>query len=248
MKTENITLQADGFKLAASVDFPDEKERFKFIVGCHGLFSTKDSEKWLALGQKFAGAGYGLLRLDFRGCGESEGLIEDCTLSGRLNDLEAALTYIKEHPAFTPPMGLVGSSLGGILAAIKAAGNREVGALAVMATPVRVEASPEVQSSLREKGYYQYDPEFRLKKDFWEHAEQYHLSNWAVNIACPTLIIHGDEDEQVPLENARILFESLISEKQLEIIAGGDHRFSDPVHRERVIDLIVNWVMGKMAP
>ncbi len=247
MKTENITLFSDGLKLAAALDLPERNGKLKFIVACHGLFSTKDSDKWRSLGHRLTGAGYGLLRLDFRGCGESEGSIEETTVSGRLEDLSSALDYVNNHPAFSPPIGLVGSSLGGLLVMAEASANNGIGALAAMATPALITASPEIASSLKEIGYYQY-PEFRMGKGFWEDGGKYSLATMASSISCPTLLIHGEKDEQVPLVSAPTLFDCLKGDKKLEVIAGGDHRFSDPAHREKVIDLIVGWFTQYLAP
>lgn len=247
MNTDEITFYCDGMKLSAAVDFPEGKGRLKFIVACHGLFSTKDSDKWRGLGERLTGAGYGVLRLDFRGCGASEGLIEESTVSGRLRDLAEAITCIKRLPSFTPPMGLVGSSLGGFLAMVEASANPEIGAVAAMATPAAIEASQEVEVSLRDKGYYQY-PEFRLNKGFWENGGRYPLTSIASKISCPTLLIHGDKDEQVPPESALKLYASLGCEKRLEMIDGGDHIFSEPADRGKVVCLVVNWFLRYMAP
>jgi pimeloyl-ACP methyl ester carboxylesterase len=247
MKTENIGLVSQGNRLTASLDLPEGADKIKFVVACHGLFSTKDSEKWTAVGERLTRIGYGLLRLDFGGCGESEGSIEESTVSGRLEDLETALYYVKEHPAFTPPIGLVGSSLGGFLALAKASAGDEIGALVAMATPAAISPSPEVASSLKEKGYYQY-PDFRLKKAFWEDGARYDLTGMSSKISCPSLLIHGDRDEQVPVDNSRILFENLKCEKRLEILRGGDHRLSEPSHREHAIRLTAHWLFEHMPP
>ena len=37
------------------------------------------------------------------------------------------------------------------------------------------------------------------------------------------------------------IYEHLQQPKRLEIIEGGDHVFSDPSHRERVINLALDW-------
>jgi dipeptidyl aminopeptidase/acylaminoacyl peptidase len=55
------------------------------------------------------------------------------------------------------------------------------------------------------------------------------------------LVIHGEMDETVPCIEGKKIFESLQQPKQLEIVEGGDHVFSDPFHRERVIQLALNW-------
>jgi dipeptidyl aminopeptidase/acylaminoacyl peptidase len=247
MKTERIALYSDGIKLAAALDYPEDREKFKFIVGCHGLFSTKESDKWRMLGKNLTAAGYGFLRIDFRGCGESEGDLQETTISGRMRDLAAAIEYVKNHPCYNPPIGLVGSSLGGMMVLVEASNNSEIGALAAMAAPASISPTPEIEASLREKGYFQY-PEARLNKDFWEDGGGYRLTEMVPLISCPALLIHGDKDEQVPLKNASTLYNSLQGIKKLKVLAGGDHRFSDLSDREKVIKLVVDWFLKYLTP
>jgi hypothetical protein len=74
---------------------------------------------------------------DHRGCGDSQGDFEkDTTLSGRIRDLTAALTYLRGMDLFGPGLGLFGSSLGGAIALLHALEN-PVDALAVYAAPIR---------------------------------------------------------------------------------------------------------------
>jgi pimeloyl-ACP methyl ester carboxylesterase len=44
------------------------------------------------------------------------------------------------------------------------------------------------------------------------------------SLALPTLVIHGDEDQMLPVENGRLIA-SLISDSRLEIFAGVGHMF-----------------------
>jgi hypothetical protein len=60
------------------------------------------------------------------------------------------------------------------------------------------------------------------------------------NISC-ALVIHGEIDETVPCIEGKKIYENLVQPKRLEIIKGGDHVFSDPSHRERVINLALDW-------
>ena len=57
------------------------------MIASHGLLSSKDSEKYIALGERLSKEGIAMLRFDFRGIGESEGRLEDDTISRRITDL-----------------------------------------------------------------------------------------------------------------------------------------------------------------
>ncbi|MGB9630162.1 MAG: prolyl oligopeptidase family serine peptidase, partial [Thermodesulfobacteriota bacterium] len=55
------------------------------------------------------------------------------------------------------------------------------------------------------------------------------------------LVIHGEKDELVPLEQALKIFCHLREPKEIHIIGGADHRLLNPEHRQRAIDLTVEW-------
>ncbi len=87
------------------------------------------------MGQLFSDSGIALLRFDFSGCGQSDGRIEESTLSGRVADLEAVLDFMEDR-GWHHPFGLMGSSFGGYAAILAAAQDKRVGALATLATPL----------------------------------------------------------------------------------------------------------------
>jgi dipeptidyl aminopeptidase/acylaminoacyl peptidase len=55
------------------------------------------------------------------------------------------------------------------------------------------------------------------------------------------LAIHGEEDELVPLDQALGIFYNLGVPKELHVIGGADHRLTDPAHRQRAIELSLDW-------
>ncbi len=58
----------------------------------------------------------------------------------------------------------------------------------------------------------------------------------------PLLIIHGDKDETVPIEEGMKIFELARPPKEFFKIPGGDHRFSNPDHLAQVIEKSVNFI------
>jgi fermentation-respiration switch protein FrsA (DUF1100 family) len=56
------------------------------------------------------------------------------------------------------------------------------------------------------------------------------------------LVIHGDQDELVPPEHARQIYEASLNPRQLEIIRGGDHRLTDAGHRRQAIQSSLDWI------
>ncbi len=109
------------------------------MIASHGLLSSKDSEKYIALGERLSREGFAMLRFDFRGIGESEGRIEDDTVSRRIVDLGSAIDFVKSRPGLGNRIGLVGSSLGGYVSLIKASMDKEIRAVVTWATPFHLD-------------------------------------------------------------------------------------------------------------
>ena len=73
---EKISFHSDGLKIAGLLDMPNDyragERRPAFIV-LHGFGGNKDGQGQTVVAQQLARWGYVSLRIDFRGCGDSEG-------------------------------------------------------------------------------------------------------------------------------------------------------------------------------
>jgi dipeptidyl aminopeptidase/acylaminoacyl peptidase len=196
------------------------------VITCHGLYSSKDSEKYVSIAHRFCAEGLAFFRFDFRGCGESGGLFGDTSLTGRMEDLEEALDFIQEEGYES--VGVMGSSLGGTVAVLTAAKDKRVEALVTWATPCCLEelVQWEVIKGLE-----------KLRLD----VSRYDVAKAVKEVHCPILVIHGNLDKQVPLFNAEVLIENANQPKNIQIIQGADHRFTNPIHRRRAVELTLDW-------
>jgi fermentation-respiration switch protein FrsA (DUF1100 family) len=55
------------------------------------------------------------------------------------------------------------------------------------------------------------------------------------------MVINGEKDELVPVDQAWEIFHSLGSAKEIHVIEGADHRLTNPKHRQHAMDLTVEW-------
>ncbi|NWG02196.1 MAG: alpha/beta fold hydrolase [Syntrophaceae bacterium] len=230
MKIEKVSFISEGHKLSGILHLPD-KENIPCVIASHGLLSSKDSEKYIALGEQISRAGMGMLRFDFRGIGESEGGEEDNTISQKITDLGAAIEFIRSHSGTRNRIGLLGSSLGGFLSLMKASMDQEIRAVVVWATPLHMD---DLGSKKQEEDY-PLPPEA-----FFEDLPRHRLLPLLPNVL-NCLVIHGEKDELVAMEQALGIFNSLGIPKEIHIIGGADHRLTDPAHRRRAIELSVDW-------
>lgn len=200
------------------------------VIASHGLFSSKDSEKFVEIGEFFSARGIAVIRYDHQGCGESEGEISETTVSSRIGDLEAMFELAVNHPLLGDRIGLLGSSMGGFISILKAAADPRVKALVLWATPSRVRGK-------RERTEQGAPP---LQEAFYQDVMRYDAME-AIKEVSHCLILHGEKDELVHISQAEELYSLAHPPKHLEIFPGGDHRFIDPQHRRRAIEMSLEW-------
>ncbi|HEC76134.1 MAG TPA: alpha/beta fold hydrolase [Thermoplasmatales archaeon] len=111
-------------------------ESNNFIVCAHGLYSNKNSKKYLELAELAKNEGISCVRFDFKGCEESRGNFS-YSLKERYIDLKNVINYV-EKKFKNANFSLFGSSFGGMVS-IAYAGKNNVKSIAVMATPVKIE-------------------------------------------------------------------------------------------------------------
>jgi len=119
MERKKVSYQSEGKRISGILHLP-EKEKPPCVIASHGLLSSKDSEKYITLGERLSSEGIAMLRFDFSGIGESEGTEEDNTVSKKVVDLGKAIDFIRSNPVVGNRIGLMGSSLGGFVTLIRA--------------------------------------------------------------------------------------------------------------------------------
>jgi hypothetical protein len=230
MKVEKVYFQSEGEKIAGILHLP-EKQKPLCVIASHGLLSSKDSEKYIALGESFSQEGMAMLRFDFRGIGESEGRMEDDTVSRRVIDLGTAIAFVRSHPALGKKVGFIGSSLGGYVSLIRASMDQQIKGVVTWATPFHLD---DLKSNKGTEGHPL--PE----QAFFEDLPKHRLLPLLPRVT-NCMVIHGEKDELVPVDQAWEIFHNLGAPKEIHMIEGADHRLTQPAHRQRAIQLTVGW-------
>ncbi len=230
MRVEKVSFVSEGHRISGVLHFPGG-ENPPCVIASHGLLSSKDSEKYIALAQRMSEEGMAMLRFDFRGIGESEGDEQDNTISKKIADLRGAIHFVETNPGLGDRIGLIGSSLGGFLSLIQASTDRKVRATVVWATPMHLDDL----GSKKQKEDYPLPP-----KAFFEDLPKHRLLPLLPKVS-NCLVIHGEKDELVPVDQALGIFRNLALPKEMHVIGGADHRLTDPAHRQRAIALSLDW-------
>lgn len=229
MTAERHTIALPTAKLSLVLHLPDRSGRVPCVVACHGLHASKDSDKYVLLGEALPAVGLALARFDFRGCGESSGREDETTIATRIEDVEAVLALLEGHPRLDGRFGLLGSSLGGFVALFVA--SRRPG------TPVVTWNAP---ASLTELANDDLEEGENLGIPF---ALEFMKGHYALTPSgVPRhLCIHADADDVVDLAHGAQLHDQAVDPCDFLIIAGGDHRLTDPAHRARAVEASRDW-------
>ena len=225
-----FALTCDDLRLSAVLHLPPVEDP-PVVIGSHGLYSNGDSPKQIALAERLNASGIAFLRLDHRGCGQSEGHFEVVTtLDGRVRDLQAAVRALEHRLGAPLRLGLFGSSFGGSTCLAAAAALRPE-RMVTLAAPID---SRSLIETARQRSA---DP---LPPLLESEAFQFDLSGSLAGVH-DLLVIHGENDEVVPLEHGRRIFGAVRDPKQLIVNPGGDHRVTQPEHQRTFVDACQNW-------
>ncbi|MBU0557475.1 MAG: alpha/beta hydrolase [Alphaproteobacteria bacterium] len=204
------------------------------IVFLPGYMSDMMGSKAIALDDWAAAQGRAMLRLDYAGCGTSEGRFEDGTLASWRDDARSVI----EACAPDGPLILVGSSMGGWLALLLARdlGPRVSGLVGIAAAPDFTHwGFDDAQKAIIQRDGRLIEPTpygdqpYVTTRAFWESGEALRLLESEIAIDCPVRLLQGQADPDVPWQTALRTAERLRSaDVQTLLVKDGDHRLSRP--------------------
>lgn len=229
----------DGLRLA----YKHRKGRGPTVIFLPGYMSDMEGGKATALDAWAAETGRAMLRLDYSGCGASEGAFTDGTLAIWRDDVLFLIDSLVEGSIV-----LVGSSMGGWLALLVglARPERLAGLVGIAAAPDFTDWGFTQEQKLtilregriEEPSDYGEEP-YVTTRGFWQSGEANRLLHGPIAIDCPVRLLHGQRDDVVPWRNALTLAQQLRSaEVQTLLIKDGDHRLSRDQDLARLIDAV----------
>jgi putative redox protein len=180
-----------------------------------------------------------VLTFDFRGTGRSEG---DFSLRGWRADLEHAARHVRHMPG-VEKVWLVGFAAGGTLSMCAAGTDQSIAGVAAFAPPAefvdrgadprRLVAQARAMGMIRSRDF---------PADLGQWARELREVKPAQLVARipprPLLIVHGANDDVVPMTDARELAEAANKTSELRIIGGAGHML---LHDPRAVALLLGW-------
>lgn len=250
-KQTALTLEYPSGQTAAILTEPSVKTTTAIIL-CHGFLSNKDSRTNIRLTELLIPKGFSTLRFDWFGMGDSSGRFADITIKTCVAQLECLLQDMKERGYQN--IGLIGGSFGGLLAILVGAHHPELFALGLKCP---VPDFPEMlELEFGKDGITQWEqtntipnvtggPEpIALNFEFYHDCLRYDAYTQATQITRPSLIVHGEQDELLPLHQIQRLAGSLGGEKKLSLLPEANHQFGRPEDFRIMSLTLADWMVA----
>jgi len=168
------------------------------------------------------------------------------TLRGEIADGREAVEFLRRQKGIDPErVGLLGLSLGGAVAAALASSVEARAAVlwSALAHTARLRELAEASAKPvpNQPGAVEYEAH-EISPRFLDDVLKVEPVRHLKRFKGPTLIIHPEKDEQIPVAHARAFFRAAGAEvKELAIVSGADHVFKSLLWEREVIGRTVQW-------
>ena len=174
--------------------------------------------------------------------GNGESLLRNFTLESPHDALElkkAIIDFLKNRKEIDPNKVVIfGFSLGGYLAIIMASEGDFKGC-AVMGTPFNFKFLDHLSPVQFRR--IAFATAYSSVDELKDYLYAYDLSPYLPNIKTPLLIVHGGDDELIPVRHAELIYNYAKEPKELQIYEEQDHMLSKILYT-RVIPFIFDWL------
>lgn len=214
------------------------------VVLGHGVTGNKDRPFIVALAEGLAAAGIPTLRFSFSGNGESEGKFTDSTISKEVDDVGAVLDVLEGYTVC-----YVGHSMGGAVGVLHTSSDSRIQLLVSLAGMVDTKAfaQREFGDVTPDAGFMWDEPDCPLSQAYMADLTQINtVVDRAPQITVPWLLVHGDEDDVVPIGDSHDILAKANDQAELITLEGANHVFGDestPV----MVEKVVTWIQTQFA-
>lgn len=219
MKESIIKFQSyDGYKLEGT--FLTAKKEKAALLFVHGITSSRDELGFHSDYANFlAENGISSLRFDYRYHGVKETSLENLSLCGIVNDIEAAFNTLKENVGKNvKSFFIVGTSFGGGLSAfwVDFYNRTEIKKIILNAPVINYENDVLERNGLLNNGMLSEKGYKKLDRNGFVNSSDIHFSRGLINelkyingiqplqkLGSKVVIFHGNDDEDVPLTSSQ---------------------------------------------
>ncbi len=224
---------------------PGSRADVLVILG-HGVTGNKDRPHLVALAEGLAARGWPCLRISFSGNGDSEGSFQNSCITREVSDLQAVLDVVPD----TTRVAYVGHSMGGAVGVLCAARDLRIRALISLAgmTHTAEFVMREFGEITPDEGCMWEDENYPLSKIYVDDLSLIgNTLSAAEAVTQPWLLIHGEADDVVPIQDSRDAFEAATCEKKFLTIADVGHSFDETTYPQ-LVAAVDEWLDAIFGP
>jgi len=276
---KNIVLnRIDKKPILIDAFYAEENINQPVVIFCHGYKGFKDWGAWNLMAESIAKAGFCFVKFNFsHNGGTMENPIDFPDLEAfgnnnytkELDDLNVIIDWIQNHfknnsAIDTNQINLIGHSRGGGIAILKASEDHRITKLITLASVSDFGKRTATTGNLKDwndngvkyvlngRTKQQMPHYYQFYEDFKANEARLHIESAEKQLKVPHLIIHGDNDTSVLIDEA-IELHQWNTDSQLEIIEGANHVFNTkhpwesktlPAELEQVNDLIIDFILS----
>lgn len=241
-----MTIEADGLMLTGVLARPSGLTRTPGLILVHGLpTGPRGAGTYAAtypeLAERIArDSGWSVLTVNLRGAGTSPG---NFSMEGWRHDVRAAVDMLAGRDDISG-VWIAGSSLGGALAICEAATDERIRGVATWGAPASlrewVGEPGRFLEHARAVGLIP-DPTFPEDPDAWEQeiGALDPVAAAAKLAPRPLFVMHGSDDDVVPLSDARALVDAAGPTAELRVVHAAGHRLR---HDPRAVAALLGWL------
>lgn len=242
--TSSMIQNSSGERIDLS--FHPGSRRETLVIFGHGLTGNKDRPLMMALAKGLSEKNWPCMRISYSGSGNSGGRFDQLTIRKEIKDLQSVLGSVPDWVK----VAYVGHSMGAAVGVMTAARDLRIRLLISLAGMIRTAAfvKREFDALTPGKDCMWDEPEHPLSKDFVEDLQSIgDLLPQAASITQPWLLIHGDQDDLVPVQDSRDAHHVAVCRKRLLELPGVGHSF-DEASYPLVIEAVHDWLSQHFAP
>lgn len=252
---EIVKIPLDGKEMPAYLHLPHEPaegETFPCVVSIPGMDSSKENGVSM-YGDAYLQRGCAVLTIDGPGQGECCTIGIHVTERNHMDAAVATYDWLAAHPAIdSTRIAVRGTSFGTFwgLQWAAALGDKikGLGVSGVCHEPgcdtIFNQATPSFK--LR----YMFMSDYESEAEFDTFAQKLDLRPIVGDIACPVLIVAGEEDQLSPVEHSHELFGRIKTPKKMVVYEGANHSISDSMSNrlgENRNTLVADWLADRIA-
>lgn len=223
LTAETVRIPVDEIQLVAWYIPPTEAVNGATLIYVHGFGGNRGA--LLAQVAAMREVGYGALLLDMRNHGESGDAVTTWGYH-EANDVLAAYNYLLTRPEVDPGrIGLVGKSMGGAAVVRAAAQLPNLAVLIVESTYSSFEQNlPNILPGIaRAPGFLAPLVFSRMAAESSLPLTEVRAEQTVSTLDMPLLVIHGEQDQLVPVEQGQAIYAAATSPKTMYTVPGAGH-------------------------